>query len=217
MAHPTYKDAAGSTRSRKSTNAAGTNGDPDVFIDRIESMSAGASPDIGSTTDAKVITDSNGSMISFLRGIVYLLANRLAAVGQALMAASMPVVIASDQTAIPVSGTVLNGGPSWTQNLTPTSSADMSAAPDDLTPAPDSGAHMVIESVTVSVDTAMILTLQEETTGATIKVFNLTAGNLNAEWNPANGARLPNQDKKLQGLASVSGQVDITVISHSAA
>ncbi|MGA9769316.1 MAG: hypothetical protein WBV94_09765 [Blastocatellia bacterium] len=183
----------------------------------IKTAAAGALVDIGnSTSTAAIITDTTGTVIGFLRGLVKLWITRLpAALGQAGMDASMSVAIANNQSAVPISGTVLNGGPAWTQIITPTSSADLSASPANLTPAPTSGQHTVIESVTVSAAVAMIVTLTEETTGLVIKVFNLTSGNLNAEWNPPNGVRLAQVNKKLQGQSDGAGQVDITVISHS--
>jgi hypothetical protein len=184
----------------------------------VASGPAGALTDVGdSTAVTKVITDTNGTLLGYLRGVIYFLVNRLAALGQAVMAASHPVTIASDQSAIPIEGTVLYGGPAFTQAVTPTSSADMTSL-TDLTPAPSSGEHTVIESVSISAASDMIVTLKEETTNTVIKRFNLTSGgDLNAEWNPANGLRLPNADKKLRAISDTADQVDITVISHSAA
>lgn len=64
-------------------------------------------PVLGVTTGAKVITDANGTIQQYLRGIVYQLLNGLpATLGQKAMAASTSVVVASDQTAVPVSGNV---------------------------------------------------------------------------------------------------------------
>jgi hypothetical protein len=208
------KDKDGNAVTFESTDIGGGVQRPGVSV---KAAPAGALTDIGnSTSTTAIITDTAGTVIGYLRGLVKLWITRLpAALGQALMSASMPVAIASDQSDIPISGTVLNGGPAWTQDITPTGSADMSASPDDLTPAPTTGEHTVVESVTVSAAVAMVLTLTEETTGLVIKVFNLTAGNLNAEWNPANGVRLPQLNKKLQGQTDGAGQVDITVISHS--
>lgn len=139
------------------------------------------------------------------------LAANLPVPGQEVMANSLPVVLPSDQTPIPV----YNAGPSWTQAILATSSADITAIAD-ISPAPASGEHLVMESVTISAAVAMIVTLKEETSLTIVKVFNLTAGNLNAEWNPANGLRLPTADKKLRAISNTAGQVDISVISHSA-
>lgn len=65
---------------------------------------------IGDTTDAGVTTDTNGTVSAKLRGLIILVINLLsrwpATLGQKLMNASLPVVLPSDQSAIPVSGTV---------------------------------------------------------------------------------------------------------------
>lgn len=71
------------------------------------SVASGADVTEGATADAAVITDTTGTLSGKLRGLVKWAFERMpAALGQALMAASLPVVIASNQSAIPVSGTV---------------------------------------------------------------------------------------------------------------
>lgn len=58
----------------------------------------------GATTDAAVITDSAGTVSGKLRGLVKWAFERMpASLGQKAMAASLPVAIASDQSAVPVS------------------------------------------------------------------------------------------------------------------
>lgn len=64
----------------------------------------------GSTTDAAVTTDATGSISARLRGLVNLIAARIPTLGSKNSAGSLPVVIASDQGAIPVTTT-----PSGTQ------------------------------------------------------------------------------------------------------
>lgn len=60
----------------------------------------------GATTDAAVSTDANGTVNGHIRGLVVLLVNLLsrwpAALGQGMMAQSSKVVIASDQTVVPI-------------------------------------------------------------------------------------------------------------------
>lgn len=77
----------------------------DVDVSRIASA---ASPDIGAVADAAVVTDTTGSLSGKLRGLVKWAFERMpASLGQKAMAASLPVVLASDQAAIPVTtGTV---------------------------------------------------------------------------------------------------------------
>ncbi len=65
----------------------------------------------GATDDAGVSTDANGTVSAKLRGIIILVVNLLsrwpASLGQKAMAASLAVVLPSDQSAIPVTD---NGG-----------------------------------------------------------------------------------------------------------
>ncbi len=66
----------------------------------------------GATTNAAVITDVAGTVSGKLRGLVKWAFERMpSSLGQATMAASLPVVISSNQSAVPVSGTVTATGP----------------------------------------------------------------------------------------------------------
>ena len=61
----------------------------------------------GATTDAAVITDTSGTVSGKLRGLVKWAFERMpVALGQTTSAASLPVVIASNQSAVPISGTI---------------------------------------------------------------------------------------------------------------
>lgn len=65
----------------------------------------------GATTDAAVTTDAAGTVSGKLRGLVKWAFERMpASLGQKVMAASLPVVIASDQSALTVTGTVAISG-----------------------------------------------------------------------------------------------------------
>ena len=58
----------------------------------------------GATTDAAVITDADGTLSAKLRGLVKWAFERMpASLGQKAMAASLPVVLASDQSGFPAS------------------------------------------------------------------------------------------------------------------
>lgn len=58
----------------------------------------------GATTDLAVVTDANGTLSGKLRGLVKWAFERMpASLGQKAMATSLPVVVASDQSVIPVS------------------------------------------------------------------------------------------------------------------
>jgi hypothetical protein len=56
----------------------------------------------GVTTGAAVTTDADGTLQQYLRGLVVGFAAKIPVLGQALMAASMPVTVASDQSVLPV-------------------------------------------------------------------------------------------------------------------
>ena len=59
---------------------------------------------IGTTADAAVVTDTTGTLIGFLRGLVKWAFERMpASLGQKAMDASLPVVIASNQSALALS------------------------------------------------------------------------------------------------------------------
>lgn len=65
----------------------------------------------GATADAAVVTDTTGTVSGKLRGLVKWAFERMpASLGQKAMAASLPVVIASDQSSLAVTGSVLVTG-----------------------------------------------------------------------------------------------------------
>jgi len=67
------------------------------------SIAAGVDVTEGNTTDAAVITDTTGTVSGKLRGLVKWAFERMpAALGQTTMAASLPVTLASNQSALPV-------------------------------------------------------------------------------------------------------------------
>lgn len=75
----------------------------------------GADVNSGSTTDAAIVTDANGTLSGKVRGLVKWAFERMpAALGQALMAASFPVVFPSNATgasAMQVQGGAADGAP----------------------------------------------------------------------------------------------------------
>lgn len=95
----TAKDAAPVTQTFKSTDTAGVH-TPHKNVDVIAS---GASPDIGAVADSAVVTDTTGSLSGKLRGLVKWAFERMpASLGQKAMAASLPVVIADNQSTVEV-------------------------------------------------------------------------------------------------------------------
>jgi hypothetical protein len=114
-----------------------------------------------------------------------------------------------------VKGASLDGGPNWTTTYTYTTSADMQTAAD-ISPAPTSGEYLVITDIVISSDTQMLFVFQEETSGTVIGAVRLPADG-SAQITPRGTWILPVADKKLQGDASASGNVYLTVFSHSEA
>lgn len=64
------------------------------------SVADGADVAQGTTTDAAVVSDTSGTVIGFLRGLVKLFAARTPVLGSTTSAGSSPVVVASDQVAV---------------------------------------------------------------------------------------------------------------------
>ncbi|HEX8183293.1 MAG TPA: hypothetical protein VF747_01040 [Blastocatellia bacterium] len=212
-------DQGGATKTLKTTDNAGIH-TPHHNVDQ---LAAGASADIGALGDAKVITDATGSVLAFLRGIVYLIATLLpASLGQKLMAASLSVVIASDQTAIPIAagsasiGGVKWNGVHWAASPISLESADLSSI-GDLTQAPTSGQKIVIDELWVSTITAMTLTITEETTLTVLKTFYLPANSEPFLFKPLVGLKLATADKKARIQASAAGSISIYASYHSEA
>jgi hypothetical protein len=113
-------------------------------------------------------------------------------------------------------GAVLDGGPAWTTTRQYTTSADMSAAPADLTAAPGGGLKQVITDLLVVTDTDMVLTLTEETAGTVQMAIGLKAG-VQFQFTPRGKWKLATAVKKLQGRTSVSGNIYITVMGYTEA
>jgi len=85
----------------------------------------------GATTDAAVVTDTTGTVSGKLRGLVKWAFERMpVSLGQKLMASSLGVVIASDQSAVPVSGAVTVTGAT-----TPAQALNANATLDEADPA----------------------------------------------------------------------------------
>lgn len=149
--------------------------------------------------------------------------------GQQVMANSLPVAIASNQSAVPVSlatapalvtgtatiGATKDAGPNQTLTRLFTYSADISTA-RDITAAPTAGQKIVAVDVLISVDTAGYVTVQMESSG------NVLAG----LFMPANGAAQVTlrgmlvgdvADKKLQMKSSVASKGACTCNYYSEA
>lgn len=157
--------------------------------------------------------------------------------GQKTKAHSVPVTIASDQDALTVDGTVavsslpelpagdnvigaaLDGGAGWNASMGVSNAAVLSANATggvDVTDAPAAGQKLVITDIVVSSDTAMAITFEEETSGRDVfKVF-IPANGL-AQITPRSKCKLATADKKLRAVASVAGNIAVTVFHYSEA
>ena len=107
-----------------------------------------------------------------------------------------------------------DGGPTWASSKwTHTASADMSSTAN-LTEAPDSGQYIVVDDIFFSTDTAMNFTFEIETAGTdNLKVY--VAANTTLQLTPRSKWKLATADKKLNGKASASGNVAVTIFYHS--
>lgn len=129
--------------------------------------------------------------------------------GQKAMAASLPVVVASDQGAMPTS----DSGAAWAGAYTVTASADATGVVD-VTVAPAAGQKIVIDDIIVSVDTAMKVTFEEETSHTDIIALYMPANSV-VQVTPRGKIKLSTADKKLQIYTSLAGNIAVTVCYHS--
>lgn len=117
--------------------------------------------------------DENGNIISGLNPLPIEFP-----LGQELMGASVPVVIATDQSAIKTS----DSGASWTSVFGVSgarfTSANQTASPASVTDIPTVGQKLVITDIIVSVDTAMRVDFKEETSGTIVLSIYLAANGI---------------------------------------
>ena len=94
-------------------------------------------------------------------------------IGQTNMASSLPVVFASDQSAVPVSGTVATEAP--TQTITRITGTKAGAADNELVATPGAGQRIVVAFWSVQLE-ATVATVILMKSGAT-NVYRFRAGN----------------------------------------
>lgn len=193
---------------------------------------------LGAVNETAPATDTassglNGRLQRIAQRITSLIALLPASLGQKTKAASLPVVIASDQdvlataanqttantslssvdTKLSGTGSIKDNGPAWTVVRTYTESADMTTAAA-ISAAPTSGQKVIGDDILVSSDTAMNFKIQMETsTNVLAKVFIPANGTVPITLR--DGIKGDATDKKLFGKASVAGNVAITVCQHS--
>jgi hypothetical protein len=179
----------------------------------IGSAPAGALTDIGnSTSTTGIITDTAGTVLGFLRGIVVLLLRFTASIGQKLKATSLAVVLASDSDPLQLTagaesiGGVKDNGPFYVPTQTLGSSANASSTPVDITTLPVNSAKAVIlDDLVFSAAVDMVITVKEAS-GADLLVSLYKTAMGPCSISPRNRLRAA-VNKKMQILTSVSGQI----------
>lgn len=112
-------------------------------------------------------------------------------------------------------GSTKDNGPAWTVVRTVTTSADMSA-PAAISAAPTSGQKVLADDIMIFSDTAMTFTIQEETSADVFAKVYLAANGY-VQLTPRDGFKANAINKKFFGVASVPGNVSITLFQHSEA
>lgn len=146
--------------------------------------------------------------------------------GRAAEGASRPVVLSDeDLAAINAIATALADGSLIAQNAGPSfdtsfgvsgaafTSNDASSAAAPVTDAPASSQYLTIDEITVSVDTAMIVSFTEETSGTLIHRLYMAA-NTSIQLR-FKRKKLATADKKLEVQTSTSGNITVTADYHS--
>lgn len=133
-------------------------GAPVVGVTGPVSIADGADVAEGATTNAAVVTDTTGTVSGKLRGLVKWAFERMpTSLGQKTMAASFPVVVASDQSTIPISAASLplpTGASTSVLQRLPVTTTAISIAP--------AGPPIV---VTLDGDTTAVLTITDASDG----------------------------------------------------
>ncbi len=110
-----------------------------------------------------------------------------------------------------------DNGPAWTGFVGVSGEGVTSANATgglNLTDAPTAGLKHVITDVVISVDTAMLVTLREETTNKVLARFYMPA-NGTVQYTPRTPKKLSTALKKLQALASGAGNIAVTAHYYS--
>lgn len=196
---------------------------------------------LGVISGSAVVTDANGTIQQYLRGLVKALIPVLGATADAavdtdangsinahirgivkLLVAGIgvtgPLTDAQLRAAlVPVLSSDAGGmSVSWGITGVPFTSADASAAPVAVTDAPTSGQKLVFTDLIISSDTALTLTFTEETTTTVIRVIHLAAGSTANIINRGK-RKLATANKKLLVQASVAGNIVIEAGYYSEA
>lgn len=106
-----------------------------------------------------------------------------------------------------------DNGPAWTVVRTVTTSADMTTAAA-ISAAPTTGQRVVVDDLIISTDTAMTLTILEETSSDVFCVLYLAA-NSTVQLTPRDGFKANAINKKFFADASATGNLTVTCFQHS--
>lgn len=112
-----------------------------------------------------------------------------------------------------------DAGPVWTTTWgiggVPFTSADQHSAVASVSDAPSPTEKLVVDDALISVDTAMSVTLKEETTGVVIAgPFYMPASSVLQVTPRGKGWKLTTAGKKLQVITSVAGNIMVHVSYH---
>lgn len=186
---------------------------------RVAAITAGASADIGSTTDAAVTGDNSGSLSGKMRGLLKRWGLDIpAGVGQKAKAGSLSVALASDDDLVAIFnglhslGAVKDNGIFWTAADQTTTSADMSGADANITPAPTSGYTQQIDDLIISAAADMKVTIKEETLGARFDVYLKASQPFT--FSPRNGLKATAANRRFTARASAAGNISIFASYH---
>ena len=206
------KDAGGTTIYLNVASGAGTSGDPYVLQDSIPT---------GTNSIGTMGLDTGSNAIGTLA------ANSGVDIGDVditSIAAGDNNIGNVDVVTLPalVAGTAAIGatkdnGPETAGTFTYTTSSDMSSSAANIGPAPSGGQKSVLLQALISTDTAMLFTIQMETTaGAERQSWYLPASG-SVIFVPRYPVKVGTADKRWQGLASVAGEVRISTVTTSEA
>lgn len=232
------KDAGGTTIYLNAASGAGTSGDPYVLQDSIPTgtnsigtmgidagtnavgkLAANSGVDIG---DVDILSIAAGDNNIGNVDIASALPAGTNAIGK--LAANSGVDIGDvDVTSLPAltAGTAAIGatkdnGPETAGTFTYTTSADMTAAAS-IGPAPTSTQKSVLLQAVISTDTAMLFTIQMETTAGSERQSWYLPASGSVIFVPRHPVKLGTADKRWQGIASVAGNVAINTVTTSEA
>lgn len=155
-----------------------------------------SSPALGTLGDAKVVTDDQGSVLAYLRGI-------------------LTTLISTTPTP------TTDAGPAQTVSRglsgLPFTSSDQHSAVASVSDSPVSGQKLCITDIIISVDTDMSVTFKTETDGTVVAGPYYMAARSTLPLTTRGKFKLPVADRKLQVQTSVAGNITVCMYYYSEA